>query len=126
MMVVASRMALEEGDRRRAEADLEEAIRHDPSSPWLKLRRLEFLSLAELEDELPAWATAEPELRLRATLLHSRRLGEAGQIEPAWTKLRAAFPLAQQAGQIAPDCGAPCAEAWVEDQARIIGLSPKN
>ncbi len=126
MMVIASRMALEEGDRLRARADLEEAIRHDPGSAWLKLRRLEFLSLEELEAELPAWAEAAPELRLRAALVHARRLSEAGQTEAANRELAAALALARQTGELAPDCHRTCAEAWIAKWLHLYAPRPKK
>lgn len=126
MMVIASRMALEEGDVARARADLEEAIRHDPASSLLKLRRLEFLSLTELERELPAWSEAAPELRLRATLLHARRLVEAGQTEAAHRTLAAALVLARQTGEVAPDCDAACGDVWMEEKAHLYAPRPRN
>ncbi len=126
MMVIASRMALEEGDLVRARADLEEAIRHDPGSETLKARRLEFLSLEELEAELPVWSSATPELRLWVTLLHARRLAEAGHPERANTELKAAFELARLAKRVAPDCGGPCAEAWIAEHAQNLHISPRN
>lgn len=126
MMVIASRMALEEGDVARARADLEEAIRHDPASPLLKLRRLEFLSLAELEEELPAWSEAAPELRLAATLLHARRLTEAGQTDAARRALAAALALARQAGQLPLDCDLTCGDAWMAEKAHLFAPTPRK